>query len=245
VKYRIGDFAIVKTGSSFLGGVADIDTHADALWQMNSRKQPFGESVQGYTWGNWPWGGYGAHPLPARIQRLWDQVKHRVTGGFPYSEGIYEDMNKAVVAQFYWDADRPARATLGEYIDYEFGAGVRDDVLTIVDRLESAASRSYRKEPVPAEEARSACDLAEAVNRRLPAWARRNWRWEILQLRAIVDRARFAGGGLETPAAEAALLRLIEIYHCQIDTDDPFHRRVRPPLKRATTRGGLSTGWNG
>ncbi len=27
----------------------------DSLWQMNSRKQPFGESVQGYTWGNWPW----------------------------------------------------------------------------------------------------------------------------------------------------------------------------------------------
>ncbi|MCC6353338.1 MAG: DUF4038 domain-containing protein [Verrucomicrobiae bacterium] len=27
----------------------------DSLWQMNSRKRPFGESVQGYTWGNWPW----------------------------------------------------------------------------------------------------------------------------------------------------------------------------------------------
>ncbi len=72
-------------------------------------------------WGNWPWGGFGANPLPARFQRLWDQVKHVVQGGFPYSEGIYEDMNKAVVAQFYWDRDRSARATLEEYIAYEFG----------------------------------------------------------------------------------------------------------------------------
>ena len=75
-------------------------------------------------WGNWPWGGSGANPLPARFQRLWDQVKHVVQGGFPYSEGIYEDMNKAVVAQFYWDRDRSARETLEEYIAYEFGPGV-------------------------------------------------------------------------------------------------------------------------
>ena len=28
---------------------------ADALWQMNSRKQPFGPSPGGYVWGNEPW----------------------------------------------------------------------------------------------------------------------------------------------------------------------------------------------
>lgn len=27
----------------------------DSLWQMNCRGKPFGESVQGYTWGNAPW----------------------------------------------------------------------------------------------------------------------------------------------------------------------------------------------
>jgi hypothetical protein len=27
----------------------------DSLWQMNSRQKPFGESVSGFTWGNWPW----------------------------------------------------------------------------------------------------------------------------------------------------------------------------------------------
>lgn len=24
-------------------------------------------------------------------------------GGFPYSEGIYEDLNKAIIAGFYWN----------------------------------------------------------------------------------------------------------------------------------------------
>ena len=189
-------------------------------------------------WGNWPWGGFGANPLPARFQRLWDQVKQTVQGGFPYSEGIYEDMNKAVVVQFYWDPSRTARATLEEYIAYEFGPGVTEDVLAVIDLLEDTAANSYRKKPVDKEAVLRAYQLAEAVNARLPAWARRNWRWEILHLRAVLDRERFAGGGLDSPTAEAALLRLIEIYHCQIETDDPYHHRVRPPLRRAVNRAG-------
>jgi hypothetical protein len=189
-------------------------------------------------WGNWPWGGAGAHPLPSRFQRLWDQVKHLVTGGFPYSEGIYEDMNKVVVVQFYWDRDQSARTTLEEYIAYEFGPEVTEDALAIIDILESAAGCSYQKQPVDAEEAQRAYRLADAVNDRLPAWARQNWRWEILYLRAVLNCERFAGEGLETPVAETAMVRLIEIYHCQQETDDPYHHRVRPPLRRAVSRCG-------
>ncbi|MBN1318677.1 MAG: hypothetical protein JXA42_24565 [Anaerolineales bacterium] len=80
----------------------------------------------------------------------------------------------------------------------------------------------------------------ESVNDRLPDWARQSWRWEILYMRTIIDRERFAGDGLETPAAEAAILRLIDIYHCQIETDDPFHHLVRPPLRWAVSRCGES-----
>lgn len=189
-------------------------------------------------WGNSPWGGFGANPLPARFQRLWDQVKGTVTGGFPYSEGIYEDMNKAVVAQCYWDRDRAAADTLREYMAYEFGPGVEEQVLEIIGLLESAAATSYRKEPVDPEAARRACAAAEAVEARLPDWGKKSWRWELLRLRTVLDRERFGGDGLESPAAEAALLRLMELYHCQLETDDPYHHRVRPPLKRALSRNG-------
>lgn len=189
-------------------------------------------------WGNSPWGGVGANPLPGRFQCLWDQVKHVVEGGFPYSEGIYEDMNKAVVAQFYWNRQLPARATLAEYIAYEFGERAADDVLAVVDILEDSASRSYRKQAVDVAQVLRAGELADAVNARLPEWAKKNWRWEILHLRAVLDRERFGGGGLDTPAAQAALTRLIAIYHAQMETDDPYHHRVRPPLKRAVSRRG-------
>ncbi len=80
--------------------------------------------------------------------------------------------------------------------------------------------------------------LAMSLQAFLPEWGRRGWRWEILYLRAVLDRERFVGGGLETPVAEAALLRLIELYHSELETEDPYHHRVRPPLKRAVSRRG-------
>ena len=193
-------------------------------------------------WGNWPWGGFGANPLPERFQRLWDQVKGVVGGGFPYSEGIYEDLNKAVELQFYWDPNRTARETVAEYSDYEFGPGVAGEVLTLVHHLESASSESYRKRPVAPEAARESARLAADIDARLPEWGRRNWRWEIVRLRAVLDRERFGGGGLGlglgSSEAEAAMLRLMEIYHSQLETDDPYHHRVRPPLRRAVSRNG-------
>ena len=128
------------------------------------------------------------------------------------------------------NATRPARDVVSP--------GVEEQVLEIIGLLESAAATSYRKEPVDPEAARRACAAAEAVEARLPDWGKKSWRWELLRLRTVLDRERFGGDGLESPAAEAALLRLMELYHCQLETDDPYHHRVRPPLKRALSRNG-------
>jgi hypothetical protein len=141
-------------------------------------------------------------------------------------------------SQFYWNRDQSAWKTLEEYSGYEFGPGVAEDILAIIAVLETAAGNSYLKKSVDGEAARRAGSLAEAVTARLPAWARQNWRWEILLQRAVLDRERFAGGGLETPAAEAAMSRLIEIYHCQRETDDPYHHRVCPPSRRVVFKQG-------
>lgn len=190
-------------------------------------------------WGNWPWGGLGAHPLPARFQRLWDQVKHKVSGGFPYSEGIYEDMNKAAVVQFYWDAGRTAHQTLAEYSAFEFGAEVTPDVMELVDILEHTATTDVAlRQPADLEVVKRALGLAQAIDRRLPAWARDGWRWQILLQRAILDHEKLVANSLETPAADAALLRLMDIFHAQMDTDDPYHHRVRPPHRLAVSRNG-------
>ncbi|MFA5205716.1 MAG: hypothetical protein WC708_15070 [Lentisphaeria bacterium] len=89
-------------------------------------------------WELFPWGGYGANPLPLRLQRLWRQAGHLLAGGFPYSEGIFEDLNKVVAVRFYWNRNLTAQQTLAEYVAYEFSPAVVDDVLRIIRQLESA-----------------------------------------------------------------------------------------------------------
>lgn len=71
-------------------------------------------------WAADPWGGYGANPLPTHHQDLWNVGKDSLSGGFPYSEGIFEDINKVLFAQFYWRKDTPAGSIVDEYIAYEF-----------------------------------------------------------------------------------------------------------------------------
>ena len=52
-----------------------------------------------------------------------------------YSEGIYEDLNKVIELQFYWN-DRPAEATLREYADYELYGADPEEFLALCRLLE-------------------------------------------------------------------------------------------------------------
>ena len=40
-------------------------------------------------YGRGTWGGSGANPFPSRLQGLWEATQGLVSGGSPYSEGIY------------------------------------------------------------------------------------------------------------------------------------------------------------
>jgi len=93
-------------------------------------------------WGQSPWGGYGANPLPGRLQRLWDQTQKKLSGGFPYSEGIYEDLNKVIVSQFYWDPARPATETVKEYIAFEYSPEVAEQLAVVVETFEKNHRRN-------------------------------------------------------------------------------------------------------
>ena len=128
-------------------------------------------------WGMSPWGGRGANPLPQRFQTLWNSVGTKLSGGFPYSEGIFEDMNKAIFSQFYWKRDTPAIDTVRQYASYEFSPGVADDVVHAVNILE-------QNHTLPAADAGSAdaLDRLQKADARLSRQARASWRWRILLL---------------------------------------------------------------
>ncbi|MBI3921086.1 MAG: hypothetical protein HY318_06690, partial [Armatimonadetes bacterium] len=118
-----------------------VDSHNDFPEFVREHGAPGGVPVLNFPeismWGMGPWGGWGANPLPQRFQRLWDQCSGIVSGGFPYCEGIYEDLNKAVLLQFYWNSNRSAEDTVREYIACEFSPEVVEEISEVVRILEA------------------------------------------------------------------------------------------------------------
>ena len=170
--------------------------------------------------GRSPWGGGGAIPLPARFQGLWEQVKGRIAGGFPYSEGIFEDINKAICSQFYWDKGRTATETVKEYIRFEFSPEVEDDVWKAIGILEQ------NHEPGKIGSAsRLGYELFKRADDRLTPQARSSWRWRILYLRALIDSELFrAKGRMVGEMLASAFAELTRLYHAERATEN-----LKPP----------------
>ena len=216
------------------------------LAEGTARSMPAGLPMVGFPeismHATFPWGGFGATPLPRRAEQQWDRVRHASHGGFPYSEGIYEDITKAVIAQLYWN-DRPAEETLREYAAFEYSPAVADDVVRVIATLEQNhhmrwwpgelagvkldldwfPSRGAPRQADPGAE--EAYATVQRIDERLCQQARQAWRWRLLYLRALLDAELKANGGAPNARANEAFAELIQIYHAQ-----NANPAVRPPL---------------
>ncbi len=163
-------------------------------------------------WGQGPWGGYGANPFPGRLQKRWDEIKDKLSGGFPYSEGVYEDLNKVICAQFYWKSDRPALETVKEYVASEFSPEVVDDVVSAVKIFE----KNHKREEI-GESAITAFQLMKQADAKLSPQARASWRWRLLYIRAMFDQELYRNGRGEGRDAvfKQVCDELTKIYHAE------------------------------
>jgi hypothetical protein len=182
-------------------------------------------SMEGMT----PWGGFGANPAPRRVGAQWAARKNVLDGGWPYSEGIFEDMDKVFCGQCYWDPERSTAETVREYAAFEFSPAVADDAARMVAILEEnlghQADRGRCTNHIQPS-AREAFQLARQIDAKLTAPARQSWRWRILYLRALIDKELFERQGkLEGPALRAAMAELKRIYHA--DRADPVLQPAR------------------
>lgn len=154
-----------------------------------------------------PWGGYGAVPCPDRFQAEWRDRSRFLSGGFPYSEGIYDDINKVLFAQFYWQPDRPAVDILKEYIAFEYSPDVVDDITSAIGILEhnhnseshgvitpnlayEILERNHKREEI-LQSAEEAFMLIQKSEEKMTLQAQLAWRWRILALRALIDQEIF------------------------------------------------------
>lgn len=180
-----------------------------------------------------PWGGYGANPFPCHLQAIWDAAGARLDGGFPYSEGIYEDLNKIICAGFYWDGGKAAAESAREYAAYHFGPEFADDIVAAVTILEETLPRGITAEagePVVSLGNTAGVDSAlqrlEAVARQLAPGVQASWRWRLLYLRARIDAELAREGGRISDRCEEAFRELAAIYQA-----DRACNWVRPPVR--------------
>ncbi|MBR3641418.1 MAG: hypothetical protein IKN53_05270, partial [Oscillibacter sp.] len=177
-----------------------------------------------------------------------------------YSEGIFDDLNKVVCAELAWDETLSLRASVEDYIGYEYpGVDAEKcfELIMLIDHNHNLTNKFVLKHP-DMEKAERASALADELDAQIYAPYKTSWRWRILYIRAKLDLIRFtsceaAGWPVEdypksyrnygnyfwgrylndTAESRGYLRELCGIYHAST-VDDPerfvCHNRLRPPL---------------
>jgi len=169
------------------------------------------------------WGGYGANPMPHTLQRQWDRTKTRWQGGWPYSEGIYEDLDKVLCLQFYWSKNRLAKDIVREYIAGYFSPEVTAQAETAINILEeniAHTSNGLHLDQRMPQSTVQAFNLLQQADAKLSPQARSSWRWRLLYLRALVDaEVHQQNGSFAGPALKSAFEEIDRIYWADARTD--------------------------
>lgn len=197
--------------------------------------------------GHNPWGGYGANPMPVHYSSIYKEAAGILQGGFPYSEGLYEDFNKALYAQMYWDSSlSPEEMTL-RYAASEFSGRYAREIVDAIFILEknhgsrvrfiSTQNHTPQIVKLPREDsgAEKAFGVLDRINGLLPRGIRESQRWQLIYLRSKVDCELRKSGGKFTVGTNDIFLQLVRLSHLE----NAFYR-VYPPYIAPYSETGLS-----
>lgn len=197
--------------------------------------------------GRSPWGGFGATPLPKRFSALWGETAGSADGGMLYSEGTFEDFNKALYAQFFVSGTNDVSTVIREYFRYETGLpeSADPDMERFLEILEEnheglqwwpgkpayglyepmKSKIAWRQTGKTWKNLDEELALARKIDAVLPEWGRKSWRWRLFYLRAVIDFEIGTHDNEATAVTEEALKELCRIYHTDLQTAT---RRVAP-----------------
>lgn len=185
-------------------------------------------------WSCKPWGGYGASVLTKFLQTTNDASAHFYHGGFPYSEGIFEDANKFISLGSYTGLYPNAYDALRAWVAHEFCCE-DEELYQAILKTETALARGYdRTGEFLRAPIKNTSDIEwvyqtlQKYNKTLPEniTASRNFR--LFYLRAIIDRelasCDFCPNNSEL--CQEAMQELFSIYH----SEDRTYPSLRPPF---------------
>ena len=163
--------------------------------------------------GRFPWGGYGATPLPKRFERLFRQVESVASGFMYYSEGLFEDFNQLIVTGLYVDPKADVDEVTRRYCSYYFPGADEGTFLELVRTME--ANHPYPMRNLTAEGAEKAKSLALAIDPTILPRLRNGWRWRLFYLRAMIDAEMAKTKSASPKGAYPYFDELVKIYRAE------------------------------
>ncbi len=150
----------------------------------------------------------------------WDRIRDKAATSAPFSEGIYKDINKVVIAGFYWEPGRKAEDSVREYLSFEFSPDVAED-LQVVRIFE----QNHKRDNIQ-DSAIRAFELVSKAEGRLTQKVHSSWRWRIFYLRALINKELCQQKGeLQGENLKAASAELTRLYHAEHAPSMP----IKPP----------------
>lgn len=168
-----------------------------------------------------PWGGFGANPMPGHILEQWNDSGSLLSGGFPYSEGIFEDINKAMTLRLFREGADPYQ-TGKEYLRYE--CGWHEDELSLAEEFLRCIERGHKRDSYGFQHAEKtvllwdtagaerAEEIARTVHARMTERERGNIKWRLLYLRTKIDGELVRNEGVITEKVSEYCAELDRIY---------------------------------
>lgn len=141
------------------------------------------------------WGTVGANPFPKRLVNIFGDLRRTGQDGYvAYSEGIYDDFNKAAAARIAWNPAATPEQIAAEYANYFFDGGVAPEFASLIAGMESAwtnpmGSWGQQQFVQNSTDAGEVQKTAASISSRLPAKARQSWRWQVFEYRARIGAA--------------------------------------------------------
>ena len=185
-----------------------------------------------------PWGGFGASLLARFLNRTNEKSGKLYSGGFPYSEGIFEDVNKFITQCYYSGLYENAEDAVRAYVKYEFCVeGKAIDELT--DALLSTETALARKrvsdgtglhfDIADTSETEKVYRILSFYNTALPENVSKGYKFRLWYLRAVIDRELASCGGYPARSEICldAMRELCRIYYAS----DRTNVWVRPPVE--------------
>jgi len=119
---------------------------------------------------------------PKAMARIFEETEALSQGSKPYSEGLHDDLNKAVWSSLDWGI--PPGEAVREYCQWHFGNALADAFVQVIFQLEQDL-----KKPVPRNPAqRTVLELVSKASPLVPGREASRWRYRLLLLRTLLDR---------------------------------------------------------